>query len=278
MLAGGGLAGIAWETGLLLGIADLAPDAARALLDADVLLGTSAGATVAAQIGSGTGLDTLFAAQVSADTHELDPGTSVDDLVERFVTALAAPAATPAERLRRIGVIASSTDTVAEPLRRAVIEHRLPSWEWPARELRLTAVDVGTGELIVIDRDSGIPLVDAVAASCAVPGAWPPVTVGDRRLMDGGVASSVNVSVASDCDAVVVLVPSSPTAPSAFGEGAAAEIAAFPGEAVAVFADDASLTAFGANALDPACRTPSAEAGRAQGHREAARIARFLGA
>ncbi|MDP9168173.1 MAG: patatin-like phospholipase family protein, partial [Actinomycetota bacterium] len=99
-----------------------------------------------------------------------------------------------------------------------------------------------------------------------------------RRLMDGGVASSVNVSVASDCDAVVVLVPSSPTAPSPFGEGAAAEIAAFPGEAVAVFADDASLTAFGANALDPACRTPSAEAGRAQGRREAARIARFLGA
>ena len=43
VLAGGGLAGIAWETGILCGIADEAPAAADALLAADVLLGTSAG-------------------------------------------------------------------------------------------------------------------------------------------------------------------------------------------------------------------------------------------
>lgn len=53
VLAGGGLAGIAWETGVLRGIADESPAAARLLLDSDVLVGTSAGATVAAQISSG---------------------------------------------------------------------------------------------------------------------------------------------------------------------------------------------------------------------------------
>lgn len=65
MLAGGGLAGIAWETGVLLGICDEAPDAGQALLDCDVLLGTSAGSAVAAQLGSGHSLDDLFARQLS---------------------------------------------------------------------------------------------------------------------------------------------------------------------------------------------------------------------
>jgi NTE family protein len=280
VLAGGGLAGIAWETGILQGIADEAPEVATALLDADVLLGTSAGSSVAAQLGGGARLEDLYAAQVSVDSHEIDPGVGIEDITALFTTAmadLATPETTREQRLQRIGEIALSTATVAEPVRRAVIAHRLPVREWPDRVLRVTAIDVATGELLVIDRDSGISLVDAVAASCAVPGAWPPVTVGERRLMDGGVGSAVNMAAASDCDAVVVLVPSSETAPSPFGEGTAPEIAAFPGETLSVFADDASLTAFGPNPLDPACRRPSANAGREQGRHEAARIARFLG-
>jgi NTE family protein len=277
VLAGGGLAGIAWETGILCGIADEAPGAARALLAADLLLGTSAGSAVAAQIGSGTGLEDLFAAQVAATSPEMEPGVAVDEITALFTAALTGPGATTEQRLQRIGDIATTTDTVPEALRRDVIARRLPSHEWPDRQLRVTAIDVATGALVVIDRDSGIPLVDAVAASCAVPGVWPPVTVGDRRFMDGGVGSTVNIAIASDCDAVVVLVPSGETSPSPFGDGAVAEIAAFPGEAMPVFADDASIAAFGPNPLDPACRTPSAKAGRAQGRREAPRVARFLG-
>jgi predicted acylesterase/phospholipase RssA len=37
----------------------------------------------------------------------------------------------------------------------------------------------------IMDRMSGVSLVDAVAASCAVPGIWPPVTIAGRRYMDG---------------------------------------------------------------------------------------------
>ena len=77
-----------------------------------------------------------------------------------------------------------------------MIAHRLPSHEWPQRALRVTVIDIATGELVVFDRHSGVDLVDAVAASCAVPGAWPPVTIGDRRFMDGGVGSTVNMAVA----------------------------------------------------------------------------------
>ena len=278
VLAGGGLAGIAWETGILCGIADVAPEAAQALLGSDVLLGTSAGSTVAAQLGSGACLDELFARQVAEESHEIDSGVDVDDIAELFVTAMTTPGATKEHKLQRIGAIALAADTVAEPVRRAVIAHRLPSHQWPARVLRLTAIDAVTGELVVLDGDSGVELVDAVAASCAVPGAWPPVTIGDRRFIDGGVCSTVNMSVAGDCDAVVILVPAGENSPSPFGGGAAAEIAEFTGETMAVFADDAALVAFGRNPLDPACRIPSALAGREQGRREAGRVARFLGA
>ncbi|OBH74260.1 patatin [Mycobacterium mantenii] len=281
VLAGGGIAGIAWETGVLRGIADESPAAARLLTESDVLVGTSAGSAVAAQLSSGHSLDELFDRQVAASSAEIDSGVDIETITELFLTALAEPYEESLDRTRqqmqRIGAVALATKTVPAPVRRDVIARRLPSHDWPDRELRLTAIDVATGELTVFDRDSGVELVDAVAASCAVPGAWPPVTIAGRHYMDGGVASSINLVVAADCDAAVVLVPSGVDTPSPFGAGPAAEISAFAGAALAVFADGASLAAFGPNALDPGCRIPSAMAGREQGRREAAAVARFLG-
>jgi NTE family protein len=276
VLAGGGLAGIAWETGILCGIADVAPDTARRLLAADVLLGTSAGSTVAAQVSSGESLDELFARQVGEASYELDSGVDVDDIVELFIGAMADPDATKQQKLQRIGATALAADTVAEPVRREAIVNRLPSHAWPQRVLRITAIDIATGELVVFDSDSGVELIDAVAASCAVPGAWPPVTIGARRFMDGGVGSTINLSAADDCDAVVVLIPSGEFSPSPFGDGTVAEVAGFPAAKLAIFADDASLSAFGRNPLEPACRIPSANAGREQGRAVAAAVADFL--
>lgn len=276
-MAGGGLAGIAWETGIVCGIADETPDAAAALLASGVLLGTSAGSTVAAQLSSGVGLDELFARQIAETSAEIDSGVDIDEIAELFIAALQTPDASTAEKLQRIGAIALSTETVAEPVRRAVIEARLPNHDWPDRVLRVTTIDIANGQLVVFDGDSGVGLVDAVAASCAVPGAWPPVTIGGRRYMDGGVGSTVNTSAVADCDSVVVLVPQGEFSPSPFGSGVVAELAAFPGATLAVYADDAAVAAFGRNPLDPACRIPSAHAGRAQGRREAQRVAEFLG-
>ncbi|OBI02318.1 patatin-like phospholipase family protein [Mycobacterium scrofulaceum] len=281
VLAGGGIAGIAWETGVLRGIADESPSAAGLLLDSDVLVGTSAGSAVAAQIGSGAPLDELFERQVAEASAEIDSGVDVETITEMFLSALGEPYADPSDRTRqqmqRIGAVALATETVPPPVRRRVIAQRLPSHDWPDRALRITAIDVATGELAIFDRDSGVDLVDAVAASCAVPGAWPPVVIAGRRYMDGGVASTVNLGVAADCDAAVVLVPSGVDAPSPFGAGPAAEISAFNGPTFAVFADSASLAAFGSNPLDPTCRIASALAGREQGRREAEAVVRFLG-
>ena len=277
MLAGGGLAGIAWETGVLRGIADESPETAKALLDSDVLVGTSAGSTVAAQLGSGLGLDALFDRQTESLTAELNPSVGVEQITELFLTAMMQPNITKAEKLQKIGAVALSTETVPEPVRREVIAQRLPSHEWPQRVLRISAIDTATGELVMFDRTSGVGLVDAVAASCAVPGVWPPVTIGDRRYMDGGVGSAVNLVLADDCDVVVALLPQGRSVPSPFGAGAVEEVDSFPGSVFSVFADDESLAAFGANPLDPACRTPSALAGRKQGRRVAGSVADFLG-
>jgi NTE family protein len=277
VLGGGGIAGIAWETGIMLGIADELPTAAQALLESDVLLGTSAGSTVVAQLGSGLGLAELFARQVDEASAELAPAVPVDALIEFFVAALSDPDTTVVQKRQRIGAVALKTDTVTEALRRNVIAQRLPSHTWPDRVVRVTAIEIATGDLVVFDRDSGVDLVDAVAASCAVPGAWPPVTIGDRRYMDGGIGSTINLHLAADCAAAVVLVPAGESAPSAFGVGAAEELEKFGGAVLGVFADDESLAAFGENPLDPKCRPACARAGRAQGRREAAAVAAFLG-
>ncbi len=281
VLAGGGVAGIAWETGMLRGIADEKPVAAQLLVESDVLVGTSAGSTVAAQISSGYSLETLFGRQVAETSAEMDPGVDIDAITELFLDALREPRSPGWDRtrgrLQRIGAVALATDTVPEAVRREVIARRLPSHEWPDRALRIIAIDTATGELVIFDRDSGVKLVDAVAASCAVPGAWPPVTIAGRRYMDGGVNSSVNVEVADDCDVAVVLVPAGAETPSPFGPGPADEIASFAGETFSVFANEESLAAFGPNPLDPRCRIGSAHAGRAQGRQEAQAVARFLG-
>ena len=156
VLAGGGLAGIAWETGILRGIADEAPGTAKALLDLDVLVGTSAGSTVAAQLGSGLALDVLFDRQTAASSTELNPSVGIDEITELFVTAMLIPNTTKAEKLQKIGAVALSTQTVTEAVRRNVIAQRLPSHDWPDRVLRISAIDTATGELVTFDRNSGV--------------------------------------------------------------------------------------------------------------------------
>jgi NTE family protein len=279
VLAGGGVAGIAWETGFLLGVQDETPEAASCLLGADVILGTSAGSTVGAQVSSGASLAELYSRQVSASTDEIAPRIDIDELMALFEAVATDASVSVTERLKLIGARAVSAATVAAEVRRAVIAKRLLSHDWPERALWITAIDVKTGERVIFDRNSGVTLVDAVAASCAVPAVWPPVTIGDRQFMDGGVGSRANLDTVAGYEAVVMLAPTAEPGVSPFGPSLTDELAAHrAGPALGIFADDASIAAFGRNPLDPGCRAPSAIAGREQGRRQAARLAAFLAA
>jgi NTE family protein len=167
VLGGGGVAGIAWMTGLLAGLAEAGQD----VTGADVIIGTSAGAAVAAQVGSGLPLDALFARQVgpALQAREIPAELDMEKLGAEFAELLTG--ATSAQDMqRRVGAYALAARTVPEADRLAAVSTRLPSPEWPARRILLVAVDAETGETRVFDRQSGVNLVDAVAASCAVPG------------------------------------------------------------------------------------------------------------
>jgi NTE family protein len=265
VLGGGGVAGIAWMTGLLLGLAE----AGDGLTRADVIIGTSAGAAVAAQVGSGLALDELYARQAEPDRQAAEIGADIDlAKIGAEIGAYMTGATTPEETLRRVGAYALDAQTVPEAARRAVMESRLPSHEWPARDIRLVAVDAATGELRIFDARSGVPLVDAVAASCAVPGIWPPVTIEGRRYIDGGVRSGDNADLAAGAGRITVVSPlgyNSPLPSPVPLREAVAGLRAAGSAVTVVAADAASLAAMGTNPLDPATRTPTARAGLAQG-------------
>ncbi|MEV7127295.1 patatin-like phospholipase family protein [Streptomyces sp. NPDC093260] len=264
VLGGGGVGGIAWITGLLTGLADKGQD----VTGADLIVGTSAGSAVAAQLGSGLSLEELYARQVEPSSQAAEIMAELD--LESFAAQLgAALTSGDGPRMRRaVGELALRAETVPEAERRAVIESRLPRHEWPTRRLRIVAVDAGSGEARVFDGASGVSLVDAVAASCAVPGVWPPVTIGGRRYVDGGVRSMANADYAAGASRVLVIVPMGTVEPFPSEtplERALAELRAQGAEVAVIEPDEASKAAIGTNPLDPATRTPAAEAGRAQG-------------
>ena len=236
---------------------------------ADVVIGTSAGANVAAQIGSGLSLEELLARQVEPALQSRELMAVIDwDKFAADLQPYMAGASTPAEQLRNFGRFALDADTVPEPERIAVIESRLPSRDWPVRPTRLTAVDCVSGELTVFDAASGVSLVDAVAASSAVPGIWPPVTIEGRRYMDGGVRSADNADLAAGAARIVVISPLGMDSPLPTSMPLREVLTGLKdgGATVTVLSpDEASVAAIGANALDPATRVPAAAAGRAQG-------------
>lgn len=271
------MAGIAWETSVLLGLAEASPQIADRLAAGTTrYIGTSAGSTVAAQLASGARLTALFDAQVAGTVPEISVTLDLQTFGAMMAGAVAG-AASPEEARQRIGAIALSAETPPAEARRAVIEARLPSPGWPERPLLITAVDATTGALRVFDRTSGVALVDAVAASCAVPGIWPVVDIDGARYMDGGMRSAANADLAAGAERVLILVPgpeSSPLGPAL----PAAELAALGDARVStVFADADSMAAMGMNPLDPTTRGPAAEAGRRQGRAVAADVAALWG-
>jgi NTE family protein len=262
VLGGGGVTGIAWEIGVLAGLTASGVE----LRKANAVIGTSAGTFVGVAVASGYDLEVLVAAQSQAQSEEIAVAASPETITAWF-NAFGAGDATSVGAA--FGEIAKSNpEPVSIEVRRRVIEVRLVTTEWPAT-LRITAVDADTGVLHVFDRTSGVALVDAVAASGAVPGVWPLVRIDGRSWIDGGMVSSANARLADGYERVIVLAPM----PSGYGAipGVEDDVAAMQQEAsVCLFSpDEESVLAIGPNPYDPDRRGPAAEAGRLQGIRMA---------
>jgi NTE family protein len=277
VLGGGGLSGVAWTTGLLAGL----EDEGIALRGAQRVIGTSAGAAVAAQLASALTLEQLFARQADPAQHTPEFSPALPQLMA-FLTALrdSAAIADPLERRKHLCAVALRSDTIDEAERRRVVAGRLPAHDWPSGSMMLTAIDAETGELRVFDAAANVDLVDAVAASCAVPAVWPAVTIGNRRYVDGGLRSPDNADLAAGDPLVVVVSPIGGMAAEGTTSSLASALVALEASgsrAIALEPDRAARQAMGVNALDPAVRAPSAEAGRIQGRREARRLRNWLG-
>ncbi|MGY1814377.1 patatin-like phospholipase family protein [Blastococcus sp. SYSU D00820] len=261
VLGGGGITGIAWEIGMLAGLAEAGVD----LTPADLVVGTSAGSVVGAQITSGADLEELYARQLEPPAAE-KVARMTRAALARYGWAMLRSRGRDQEFRRRVGALALAAEraglTPPEAERLEVIGSRLVSTEWPERRLVVTVVDAETGEFRALDRESGVPLVSAVAASCAVPGVYPPVTIDGRRYVDGGMRSAANADLADGCERLVVLAP----IPRGVGPMASvdAQVTGMVARVAVVAPDADSRRAIGANVLDPAARRPAAEAGRRQ--------------
>jgi NTE family protein len=277
VLAGGGAAGNAWELGLIAGLSDAGVD----VTGADLIIGTSAGSTVAAQITGGTRPAELYAA-VIAEVHR-PPGPQLGSARPggrnlsgpsylEWSDAIIASAEDASDMRRRMGAAAlelDASDGSGHTRWRDIVAARLSSHEWPRQLVRIPAVDAQTGEPVVFDRHSGVELVDAVAASTS-SGFAGPYRIGGNRYINGGYRRSENADLAAGYGRVLVFSPFGGRSrmPAEWGMDLATqvnELRAGGSTVETVFPDAGAGDVFDANALDPSTRPQAARGGYDQG-------------
>jgi NTE family protein len=285
VLGGGGSTGNAWSIGVIAGLLDAGLD----VTEADLIIGTSAGSTTAAQITSATPTG-LFADILSAAPQQRTgpvgseggrvPARSVVTNMER-TSGIIDAADDAADMRRRMGAAALELDTASDGSAhtqwRATVAARLPSQHWPERTMLIVAVDAHTGEPVVFDRHSGVDLADAVAASCA---SGRPHGIGDKRYIDGGYRRNENADLAAGYARVLVLSPFGGRSrhPLDWGMHLTAqvdELRARGSSVETIFPDSDSENMFGANAMDLSLRPPAARAGYDQGRALAGQLTAF---
>jgi NTE family protein len=289
VLGGGGSAGNAWEIGVIAGLFDAGLD----VTEADLIIGTSAGSTVAAQISSATRpaellADILAAAPqpptdpVGSDGGRVPIGPAANHM--DITSAIIGAAEDAADMRRRMGAAALEMDAAshssAQTQWRATVAARLPSQLWPQRRMLIPAVDAHTGEPVVFDRHSGVDLVDAVAASTSNGFGVPPYSIGDRRYINGGYRRNENADLAAGYARVLVLSPFGGRSrhPLDWGMHLATQVDELLARGIRVetiFPDGNSCDAFSVNAMDPSTRPPAARAGYNQGRALAEQLTEF---
>jgi NTE family protein len=259
--------------------------------EAELVVGTSAGSTVAAQITSGSRPSELYAAVLAEQppllTRTGGAGTQARQSVSgprylEWSNAIIAAAEDALDMRRRMGAAALALDVsdgAASARWRDIVAARLPGRDWPHQAVLIPAVDARTGEPVVFDKDSGVDLVDAVAASTS---AMTPYPIGDRRFLNGGYRRSENADLAAGCEVVLVLSPFGGRSrmPAGWGMDLATQVDELrtAGSMVqTVFPDAAAGDVFDANALDPSTRPQAARGGYEQGRALAEQLADFWG-
>lgn len=273
VLGGGGPVGGAWLTGVLAGLADAGVDPARA----DVIVGTSAGAVFGTRLAHGEPPRELYERQLSGADRLLLNVTTGQTL--RFLWA-ALGSRDPERSIRRLGraALAAHPDTDSDTDTNTDVTELVGKVlrglaDWPARDLRLTAVDARTGEVAVHGSDSGLALVEAVAASCAVPLVLPPVRAAGRHWIDGGSRSTANLQLAHGYDRVLAIAPvDKAVGPHPSATHQSTTLSAECAHVTLLVPDPASRRAMARDLTSDTHRVDAALAGHTQATKVAARV------
>ena len=225
VLGAGGAAGRAFHVGALAALQGATGWDAR---QAQVVVGTSAGAIVGALLRAGMGAPDYCAWTVGEPVSD-----EAAAILQRFGGRTLPPTprqppptwrpAAPRLLLRaaarpwrfRLGALAAAALPEGAIRLDGLVDgfHTLFGSRWPDRPLWVCAVSLETGARIVFGRDGGPPatVAEAVSASCAIPGWFAPVRIGGDRYVDGGAHSFTNVDAVRDLhlDLVVVSSPMS---------------------------------------------------------------------
>lgn len=281
VLSGGGPLAVAWECGVVSGLAS----AGINLAGADSILGTSAGAIVGAQLAGGRDAQALAQSVVDERNGVPPPGAMTvypaDALAK--LPALFARAHSGEAGRAEVGAYASEVTTAeGEIAYIARVSMSLGPIAWPETKLGIVAVDVATGSAMILDRHSGASLSQAIAASCSLPGLSPPVEVRGRSYMDGGMRSSANLDLLTDCGSVVVLcfAPQGPAGLRVIerAQAQAQELEASGPRVRLIFPDNVSSTVIGDRTMDVTKRPDITIAGIGQGSELAADLRSFCAA
>lgn len=198
VLGGGGQVGRAW----LAGLASKLIEESVQLQNADLIIGTSAGSVVGAQIALGI-LD--LENPPTPPAIYFDTNSKLSNAFFQLYPLMAQAIESPTPEIPRqtLGRLALEAETMSEEQAIQRVSF-LAGQQWP-QNFKATAVSITTGKSIVWDKDSNIPLEKGVASSCALPGAFPPTTIRNDRYIDGGVRSMLNADLATGYNSVIVV-------------------------------------------------------------------------
>jgi NTE family protein len=226
VLGAGGTVGMAYHAGVLRALDQVAGFNPA---DADLIVGTSAGSVVAAHLRSGWTAEDLW--EMALGTHPIlaEQGRSGLATREEVRSPLVRG---PVDAFRRtigsVYVMGRSISKLPAPQMPGVLQRMFPGgWfsmedgrrqlseqlspGWPEQPLWLCAVDIRSGRRVVLGRRTPPPvsLVDAVMASCAIPGFYRPVRIGSLTLVDGGAHSTTNLDLAAQagCTFIIGVAP-----------------------------------------------------------------------
>ncbi len=225
VLGGGGVLGAAWAVGALQSIQDVRGIDPR---DFDVIVGTSAGSVLGALLAAGTSVAALrdhqFGVPITEgplagyawdyETATGGPRPSMPKLRGPGSVKLMASSLRHGLRMPPTAVLSAFMPLGSGSLERVghLIDAITPMDEWsPHPNLWIVALDYESGRRVVFGREGAphVGLAEAVMASCAIPGWFEPVTIGERTYVDGGAwsATSADVAGAAALDEVYVVAP-----------------------------------------------------------------------